>query len=99
MYRRCLARKATAYTRAPRNPSSSTPHLDKERLNNSLMGFVTPGTDGDTGKKADIYDPHLPQLAWAVQPGSSDHLGEDHSKGATGMYIAWVWSAAAANPR
>ncbi|AHB88527.1 type III N6-adenine DNA methyltransferase subunit M [Thermosynechococcus sp. NK55a] len=54
-------------------PIASYEHRDKERLNNPLVGLVTPETDPDAGqkKKRYAYDPHLdPQLVWA---GKAEH--------------------------
>ncbi|MFS8902817.1 hypothetical protein NW836_03155 [Synechococcus sp. H60.4] len=48
-------------------------HRDKERVNNPLVGLVTPENDPDAGqkKKRYAYDPHLdPQLVWA---GKAEH--------------------------
>ena len=57
----------------PKRQIESYEHLDKQRVNNPLVGLVTPETDPDAGqkKKRYAYDPHLdPQLVWA---GKAEH--------------------------
>jgi len=55
-----------------RRQVESYEHRDKQRVNNPLVGLVTPETDPDAGaKKTYAYDPHLdPQLQWA---GKAEH--------------------------
>jgi len=56
-----------------KKPIEQYEHKDKERVNNPLVGLVTPDTDPDTGLKEKTYqyDPHLdPQLQWA---GKAEH--------------------------
>ena len=46
----------------PKNrPIESYEHRDKQRVNNPPVGFVTPDTDPDAGRKKETYacDPHL----------------------------------------
>ena len=60
------AKQATKRKGAGKKTIESYDHKGKKRINNPLVGLVTPGTDPDHGKKKYEYDPHLdPQLVWA----------------------------------
>jgi hypothetical protein len=57
--------------KSDQKPIEQYNHKGKKRVNNPLVGLVTPETDRETGKKKYAYDPHLdPQLQWA---GKAEH--------------------------
>ena len=64
-----MARKKTTETK---RPIESYEHQDKQRVNISPVGLVTPDTDPDAGQRQTYaYEPHLdPQVQWA---GKAEH--------------------------
>ena len=62
--------------KANKKPIEQYDHKGSERLNNPLVGLVTPETDKESGKKTYAYNPHLGLTGGNVRRDAIDTLGK-----------------------